>query len=96
MTLKARKDICGNCLHHADIGGNNGEARTLECRFSPPTIFSFVVPVGAPPGVLTPVGPKQVQMTVKYLSAWPTLDPEKWCSKHAPEAELTLVVDNDG
>ncbi len=86
MTLKTRKDICGNCLFHAEVSGSNGGQRDIECRYNPPTVFSFMVPMGPAPGILAnPQGGKQQQIGIKFTSAYPTLDPENWCGRHKPE-----------
>jgi len=86
MTLKARKNICGNCRHHQDIGGNNGGHRMIECRYNSPTLFMQLVPKGPPPSVLAnPQGAKQMAVGPAFFAAFPTLDPEFWCFKHEPE-----------
>ena len=88
MPLKARKNICGNCLHHADVGGDNGKQRMVECRLNPPTLFMQLVPQGPPPGVLAnPQGQRQMQVGPAFMAAFPTLDPERWCGQHEPEEE---------
>jgi hypothetical protein len=86
MTLKARKDICGNCRYHAEIDGANGERRLVECRFNPPRVFMVMIPQGPPPSVLAnPQGQKQMAVAPAFPAAFPMLDPEMWCGKHKPE-----------
>ena len=95
MTLKARKDICGNCLHHSDMGGNNGGQRVVQCRRHPPKVFMVVVPQGPVPGVIANrQGQRQQQMGPVFPCSFPTLDPEFWCSEYKPEE--VAVADNDG
>lgn len=95
MRPRARKTICGNCRHHQDLGGDNGERRIVQCRLHPPTVFTFMIPVGkTPPSVLAnPQGQRQVQMAPAFPCSFPTLDPEFWCSDYEPE--LAPAADND-
>ena len=85
MALKARKDICGNCLFHHDVEPMNGEHRFIQCRYNPPRVFMAMVPVGPAPGVLSnPAGQKQQQVGMRFFTSFPTQDPELWCGKHYP------------
>lgn len=85
MTLKARKDICGNCRHHQDIGGNNDEGRIVQCRRHPPKVFMVIVPQGPAAMIANKQGQRQQQMGPAFPCSFPTLDPEFWCSDHEPE-----------
>ena len=87
--MKARKNICGNCRFHAEMNDHqNGEKRLVECRYNPPKMFMQIVPKGPPPGVLAnPQGVKQMAVGPAFFAAFPTLDPERWCGRHAPEGD---------
>ena len=95
MTLKARENICGNCRHHHDLGGDNGGQRVVQCRLHPPKVFMVIVPQGPASGLLAnQQGQRQQQMGPAFPCSFPTLDPELWCSDHKPEP--APVADNDG
>lgn len=72
---------CSTC-HFYSTTATNGEDKGGTCRRSPPTVFMVVVPRQGSAVLANPTGAQQMQMEIKFPTAWPWVQPTHGCGEH--------------
>ena len=81
-------ECCTNCTFFCDPGV---EAALGECRHSPPSVHSHLIPqVAEAPGggrLAMPANQPQsaVSIAVRNTTAWPNVHPMHWCGAFRPK-----------
>jgi hypothetical protein len=69
--------MCSTC------GFSEKEGTDLVCRFDPPKVFAFMVPVMQAPRVMA--GQQIPNFQVTTQTCFPVVLPGQWCGKFAPK-----------